>query len=104
MNASLELLHELGPANVAAHVQRLTDLIVHWAECRDDVRLVTSSDRARHGGIISVRPRDASAASRRLTNANVAHSLRGDMIRLSPYLYNTEEELGRALPLLAVSS
>ncbi len=101
MNASLELLHELGPANVAAHVEQLADVIVRWAECHAEVQLVTSSERARRGGIISIRPRDAAAASKRLTKGNVAHSLRGDMIRLSPYLYNTVEELERALPLLS---
>ena len=102
MNASLELLHELGPENVAAHVERLADVIVRWTECHDEVQLVTASERQRRGGIISVRPRDAGAASQRLTQAKVAHSLRGDMIRLSPYLYNTVEELERALPLLSV--
>jgi cysteine desulfurase / selenocysteine lyase len=100
-NASLALLHELGPANIAAHVERLADFIVRWAESHADLDLVTPSDRSRRGGIVSIRPRDASAASERLTAANVAHSLRQGMIRLSPYFYNTEEELERALPLLS---
>lgn len=100
-NASLELLHELGAANIVTHVEQLADFIVRWVGSHDDLELVTPSERSRRGGIVSVRPRDATAASERLTAANVAHSLRQGMIRLSPYFYNTEEELERALPLLS---
>jgi selenocysteine lyase/cysteine desulfurase len=100
-NASLELIHELGAANIVTHVERLADFIVRWVESHDDLELVTPNERSRRGGIVSVRPRNATAASERLTAANVAHSLRQGMIRLSPYFYNTEEELERALPLLS---
>ena len=100
-NASLELIHELGAANIVTHVERLADFIARWVESHDDLELVTPNERTRRGGIVSIRPRDATAASGRLTAANVAHSLRQGMIRLSPYFYNTEEELERALPLLS---
>jgi Selenocysteine lyase len=101
MNASLELFHELGPAAVSRHVRHLADRIVDWATQRSDVELVTPSDASRRAGIISVRPRDACAASERLTNANVAHSLREGGIRLSPHCYNTVEEIDRALGIIA---
>ncbi len=97
MNASLELLCELGPAAVAAHVERLATRIVEWSLDRGDVRLVTPADPARRAGVVAVAPRDPVAASERLTSAGVSHSLREGAIRLSPHCYNTEEEVDRAL-------
>ena len=100
MNASLELLLEVGPEVAAAHVERLADRIVAWA-CADDVELVTPRARERRAGIVSVRPRDAAAAAERLTRAGVAHSMREGAIRLSPHWYNTEDEVDRALRVLS---
>jgi selenocysteine lyase/cysteine desulfurase len=100
MNASLELLHELGPAAVTAHVQRLATRIVDWTIDRDDVRLVTPAEPARRAGIVAVAPNDPVAASARLTRAGVAHSLREGAIRLSPHCFNTADEVDQVLALL----
>lgn len=101
MNASLELIHELGPRAVSDHALRLAEAIVDWTCDRDDVELVTPRDPSRRGAIASVRPRDALAASARLTEAGVAYSLREGAIRLSPHFYNTLEEVQRALSIVA---
>ena len=101
LNASLELLFELGPDAVAAYVAALAGRIVGWAADRDDVRLVTPADPARRAGIVAVAPRDPAAASRRLRAAGVAHSLREGAIRLSPHCYNTAAEVDAALEALA---
>jgi selenocysteine lyase/cysteine desulfurase len=100
MNASLELLHELGPREVARHVESLVDLIVDWAADRDDVELITPRDRERRAGIVALRPRHAEAASARLNGAGVTHALREGAIRLSPHCYNTREEIERTLAVL----
>ena len=100
MNASLELLHELGPAEVARHVEGLVDLIVEWAGDRRHVALVTPREPYRRAGIAAVRPRDPEAASRRLRDARVAHSLREGAIRLSPHCYNSREEIERTVATL----
>src|SRR5262249_44743607 len=100
MNASLELFFEIGVDEVSAHTLRLADHIAQWALARDDVSLVTPAAAARRGGIVSVRPRDARAASERLTRAHVSHSLREGAIRLSPHFYNTVDELDRALEII----
>jgi selenocysteine lyase/cysteine desulfurase len=104
MVASLELFHELGPDAVAAHVRRLADRIVAWARSRDDVRLVTPADPARRAGIVSLVPPDAAAASRRLREAGVIHSLREGAVRLAPHGYNTDDEIDRALAALGGSA
>jgi cysteine desulfurase/selenocysteine lyase len=100
-NASLELLHELGPTAVARHVTELVDLVVEWASDREDVELITPRARDRRAGIAALRPRDPAAASRRLREARVTHSLREGSIRLSPHCYNTREEIERALAVIA---
>jgi selenocysteine lyase/cysteine desulfurase len=99
-NASLELLLELGPRSIDAHVRALGRRIVSWATSRAGVRLVTPSDPARRGAIISVAPADPADASRRLTEAGIWHSLREGAIRLAPHAYNTESEVDSALEVL----
>lgn len=100
MNASLELLFELGPERVEAHIAGLAEVIVSWAGARGGVRLVTPSDRAQRAGIVAVVPPDAAAASERLTILGISHSLREGAIRLSPHCYNTAAEVERALEAL----
>jgi selenocysteine lyase/cysteine desulfurase len=99
MNASLELFHELGPANISAHILGLADQIVAWAE-HHGVEVVTPSARDRRAGIIAVRPPDARGASTRLREARVTHSLREGAIRLSPHAYNTSAEIKYALGII----
>ncbi|HTR77962.1 MAG TPA: aminotransferase class V-fold PLP-dependent enzyme [Gemmatimonadaceae bacterium] len=100
MNASLELIFELGPAAIEAYVGGLADIAVDWALSRDDVVLVTPSDPRHRAGIVSVCPKDPLAASRRLAQARVSHSLREGAIRLSPHFHNTAEEMALALTIL----
>ena len=97
---SAELLLELGPAAVAAHVRALADRIVAWAGARADMRLVTPSDPARRAGVVSIVPRDPAAASARLRAAGVTHAVREGTVRLSPHGYNTADEIDRALAAL----
>ena len=98
--SSLELLHELGPANVERHVRALADAIVGRASASDRLTLVTPADPARRAGIVSLRPPDAPAASLRLAASGVSHSLREGNIRLSPHCYNTLAEVELALAIL----
>jgi len=100
MNASLDLFFELGLEAVSAHTLSLAEHIVQWTTSRDDVDLVTPSAPTRRAGVISVRPRDARAASERLSKANVAHSFREGAIRLSPHFYNTIDEIQAALDIM----
>lgn len=101
MNASLELLLELGPAAVADHIERLVSRVVDWASAERSVRLVTPADPARRAGIVAIVPNDPGAASERLRQARISHSLREGAIRLSPHCYNTVSEIDRALAILA---
>ncbi|HEX5973207.1 MAG TPA: aminotransferase class V-fold PLP-dependent enzyme [Gemmatimonadaceae bacterium] len=97
MTASLELLHELGPADVAAHIHVRTREILDGA-AKLGIPLVTPRDR--HAGIACIRPPDASAASARLNEARVSHSVREGTIRLSPHCYTTTRDVELALDAL----
>lgn len=99
-NASLALIEELGAANVQAHVTSLVDRIVEWAAARPDVALATPRDAARRAGIVGLRFPEPVAAHRRLADAGVAHSMREGLVRLSPHLFNTADEVDRALRAL----
>ena len=101
MNASLELLHELGPANVESHIACLAEEIVTWAASEPNVQLVTPASPKHRAGVIAVRPANAPEVSARLKQANVVHSLREGNIRLSPHCYNTIDEVRAALELIA---
>lgn len=103
MNASLELLLEVGPAEIEAHIASLTEEIVRWAADRPDVKLVTPAEPARRTGIVSLRPPEAERASRRLKEAGVIHSFREGNIRLAPHFYNTIDEVRRALAIIAAA-
>jgi selenocysteine lyase/cysteine desulfurase len=100
MVASLELITSLGADAIVAHTRRLARMIIDRAADRDDIEVVTPTDPAHHAGTISLRPRSPAAVSKALHAANVAHSLREGAIRLSPYFYNTEEEVERVLAVI----
>lgn len=100
MNASLDLIHELGPGAIAHHTAALADIIVLWAASQHDVELVTPPIPKHRAGIVSLRMPNASVVSTRLKEAGVSHSLREGAIRLSPYFYNTREEIRRTLQLI----
>jgi selenocysteine lyase/cysteine desulfurase len=94
MAASLELLRELGHAAVGAHVgARVAELADGAREAGIDV--VTPDGR--RAGIVTVRPHDVSAASARLRDARVIHSVREGTIRLSPHCYTTRDDVRIAL-------
>ncbi len=101
MNTSLELLLELGPSAVAAHVERLADVVVAWARGRDDMRLVTPADAARRAGIVCVAPPDPEATSQRLKAAGIAHSQREGAMRLAIHGFTTGADVARALEVMA---
>jgi cysteine desulfurase / selenocysteine lyase len=105
LNASLEMLLELGPENVERHIEGIVSEAVSWAQANgDEVRLVTPADPARRAGVLAIAPRDPVGASAALNEAKISHSLREGAIRLSPHCFNTREEMGRALEFLGRST
>jgi cysteine desulfurase/selenocysteine lyase len=98
MAASLGLLHELGMEAVTAHVAARVEELAAGAE-RAGVEVVTPAGR--RAGIVTIRPRDVQAASARMRDARVIHSVREGTIRLSPHCYTTSDEITLAIDALA---
>jgi cysteine desulfurase/selenocysteine lyase len=100
LNASLELFFELGPEAIEAYTRSLVDRVFVWAKA-NDVAVVTPTDPVHRAGIVSLRFPDGEARSARLHAAGVVHSFREGAIRLSPYFFNTPDEVDHALSILA---
>jgi cysteine desulfurase/selenocysteine lyase len=98
MNASLGLVLELGVERIQAHLQRLHEPVLAWAE-HTGARVV--SPRGEHGsGILCLAPDEVGEAFRRLKAARIICSLREGAIRLSPHGYNTVDEMERVCAVL----
>jgi selenocysteine lyase/cysteine desulfurase len=100
MNASLELLFELGPAAVQSHVAALADGLVAWAQGRDDMRLVTPADPSHRGGIVCIAPPDPDATSARLKAAGIVHSQREGAMRFAIHAFTTPDDLARVVEVM----
>lgn len=98
MNASLELLSELGVEAITRHLRSLNRPLLAWAEDRG-VR-VGSATGPRGTGIVSLALPDAARVHAELKARGVVVSLREGMIRVSPHCYNTADEVGRLIELL----
>ena len=97
-NASLGLVRDMGVERIQAHLRRLHQPVLAWAE-RSGARIV--SPRGERGsGILCLAPGDVGAAFRRLKAARIICSLREGAIRLSPHGYNTLEEMERVVAVL----
>ena len=97
MNATLELLHGLGPAAIEAHVRGLTRRLLDWAATAREVRVLTPTDDAARAGIVALVTPDVAGDSARLREARVTHSVREGAIRLSPHFHNTVADVDAAI-------
>ena len=86
---------------LAAAVRAHGDRTVAFCEAHRDVTLLTPADRAHRAGVLALRPRDLVAASQRLKDRGVYHSVREGHVRLSPHFYTTAAEIDRALEIVA---
>ncbi len=99
LNASLDLLLELGVERIRDHLRALHAPVLAWAE-RSGAR-VTSPRGANASGILCVAPEGVKEVHRRLKAARIVCSLREGAIRLSPHCYNTVDEMERVAQALA---
>jgi selenocysteine lyase/cysteine desulfurase len=99
MEASLEFVDQAGVATVWDHCTRLNDRLAEGLRAAG-FRL---SDAARPEyrstilGFQAGSPEQTAALHRHLRAENIAVSLRHGFIRVSPYLYNSEEDIDRLL-------
>ncbi len=104
LQASLELLLEIGIDNIAAELLRKRALLIPALQKKGYTVLQSDVPATNASGITTFyKPgEDMAALRQKLLDAGIDTSLRGDRagqkyIRLSPHFYNTDAELGRAL-------
>lgn len=97
-NTSLELLLDVGVANIAAHIQQLHAPVREWA-ARRGVR-ITSPTGPHGSAILCVAVPNPADAYRRIRAEGVVASVREGAIRLSPHLFNSVGEMERVAGLL----
>ncbi|NOT08073.1 MAG: aminotransferase class V-fold PLP-dependent enzyme [Gemmatimonadales bacterium] len=98
MNRSLDLLDELGPANIEAHVAGIGEPVRAWAE-RRGVRMISPTNGA-GSGMLCLAAEDVPGGFEALRDAGVVCSVREGALRLAPHCYNTIDELNRVAEIL----
>jgi cysteine desulfurase/selenocysteine lyase len=103
LKASLELLRNSNPENVASYLEHLTDyLCARLAETKYEV--VSSRQPGEKSHIVCIRHRGGLSAMHlysHLRTRNIITAPRADRLRIAPHLYNTSheiDELVNALP------
>jgi selenocysteine lyase/cysteine desulfurase len=97
---SVELLLEIGIAEIAEVTRSLHEPILKWADARG-MRVVSPRDERHRSAILCVAPDQAVEAYHAIKRARIVCSLREGAIRLSPHCYNTVEEMEKVLDVLA---
>tara|TARA_R110001592_G_scaffold92938_1_gene270285 strand:- start:674 stop:1786 length:1113 start_codon:yes stop_codon:yes gene_type:complete len=101
--AGLEILQEIGIANIHTQVLKLTDRIIVGLRSKNIAITTPVEFVNERSGIISFTMGSGAANQRcfeKLSKHNVIVTLRGSQIRVSPNFFNTEEEMDRFLELL----
>ncbi len=97
-NTSLDLLLDVGVANIVAHIARVQAPVLDWAR-RRGVR-VTSPVGAHGSAIVCVAVPNPAEAYKKIRAEGVVASVREGAIRLSPHLFNTVDEMERVAGML----
>ncbi|HEU4401005.1 MAG TPA: aminotransferase class V-fold PLP-dependent enzyme [Candidatus Polarisedimenticolia bacterium] len=101
--ASIEFVNRVKVPTVEAHVRRLLDQAVLGVE-RTRLRVVSDLTPARRSGILALAGPtldDTRTIYRRLRARGIVVSLRKNLVRVSPHIYNTPDDIGRFLEAAA---
>jgi selenocysteine lyase/cysteine desulfurase len=98
-NEALRRILDWGVENVSETIGELTDLIEGEARERG-IAAIPAERRARHMVGLKLGPRAPEDLAARLAGENVFVSVRGESVRVSPHLYNTERDVERLFAAL----
>ena len=94
----------LGPAELRAISTRQTSRVIDRLDARGKGdRIVSSRDPSRRGGFVAVRTPHADEVVRELRRQNVWTDARGELLRIGPAPYLTDDELDRGVDLVAAA-
>lgn len=100
--ASLDLLHEYGPARIASYLEELTDHLCERLRTKP-YQIVSSRSTGEKSQIVCIRHTgslSAMALYARLKQQNIITAPRGDRLRIAPHVYNTPGEIDQLVEAL----
>jgi selenocysteine lyase/cysteine desulfurase len=100
--ASLDLLHEYGPARIARYLEELTDHLCERLRSKP-YTIVSSRAPGEKSQIVCIRHTGdvpAMALYARLKQQNIVTAPRSDRLRIAPHLYNTLDEIDQLIEAL----
>jgi selenocysteine lyase/cysteine desulfurase len=103
MEASLEFIARVGIETIAARTERLVNFLIERLP-RDCCVLASPADSQKRGAAICVaarKPERTGELHGRLREAQIYVSLREGALRISPHLYNTENDIARLIGVLS---
>lgn len=102
LKASLDLLHEYGPAGIATYLEELTDHLCDRLRSKP-YQIVSSRAAGEKSQIVCIRHTGgltAMALYAQLKQQNIITAPRGDRLRIAPHLYNTLDEIDQLVGTL----
>ena len=101
IKASLDLITKLQINNIEARILMLTDQLATGLR-EKGYRIISSREPREKSGIVTFQHSDLSTNDifQRLENHKIIGSIRGKGVRLSPHVYNSEDEIDRVLDVL----
>lgn len=94
LHAALGMFEEIGIPAIAERIIQLTDILIGDMQERG-YRVLSNLAPEHRSGIVIVEVPEPEAAATRLLAANVVTSARGAGLRISPHLYNNEDDMLR---------
>jgi selenocysteine lyase/cysteine desulfurase len=99
--AGLEIIHQVGPANIAAWTRVLSDRLVSGGKARGLTLYGTPNAQFKSPTTAFWVGTDSDTVERRMRARGVIPSARGSVIRLAPHFYSTIQDVDHALDTLA---
>ena len=103
-SAGMEMVLEVGVANIRARNQELTSMVVERADAAG-LELLSPRESDDRGGLVRVRVRGGRAGAERIVHElfrrDVVLDQRADALRISPHFFSTEEEIERCFEELS---
>jgi selenocysteine lyase/cysteine desulfurase len=102
LKASLELLHQYGPAHIANYLEALTDHLCDRVQGKP-YEVVGSRAPGEKSQVVCLRHTggiSAMALYAHLKRQNIITAPRGDRLRIAPHLYNTRAEIDQLIDAL----
>lgn len=99
LGASIEFLHRLGMDNVVARVRHLVSYLIAALD-EAGIEVASTREPARQSSIVSVRLSDPTGVAQQLQERGIFVSAKGLGLRVSVYIYNSEEDIDRLVAAL----